>query len=304
MVDWGYLGRKRFAESFFEQTIEHCMQLPFNLLFRHQTPVEVLGKLAAARPGLAPTGFIFHESRCGSTLVARMLATLEKNVVISEARLIDAIVRASFQTRATSDEQGVAWLRWLVSAYAQPRFGNELHLFIKFDAWSIVDLPFLRRAFPDVPWIFLYRDPVEVMVSQMNQRALHTVPGTMDPALIGLDHETVGRVEPEEYVARVLAAICQAALRQHADGLLINYKQLPEAVCSSISKFFGVGWTEAEMEKMLGVTRRDAKDPSGVFRADSARKRDQATERVREAANRWLYPIYEELEAVRLSEKF
>ena len=84
-VDWCYLGTDAFIEPFFEDTIRRMLRRPFNLLFRHQTPIDALGEWHAAQPGLPPTGFIFHMSRCGSTLAARLLAALPRNVVISEA---------------------------------------------------------------------------------------------------------------------------------------------------------------------------------------------------------------------------
>ncbi len=100
MVDWGYLGERRFTDPFFEQTIGRCVRHPADLLFRHQTPLEFLGELAERRPGLTPTGFIFHLSRCGSTLISQMLAAAPKHVVISEASPIDAILRAHFHDAA------------------------------------------------------------------------------------------------------------------------------------------------------------------------------------------------------------
>src|ERR1700737_4120147 len=84
MVDWVYLGKQRFEESFFDQTIERCLCNPFNLLFRQQTPIGVLGQWSEVRPGLRPTGFIFHISRSGSTLISQLLAALPWNIVISE----------------------------------------------------------------------------------------------------------------------------------------------------------------------------------------------------------------------------
>src|SRR6185503_11157533 len=45
VVDWCYLGSRRFTEPFFEQTIHSCMGLPFNLLFQHQTSIEMLAEL-------------------------------------------------------------------------------------------------------------------------------------------------------------------------------------------------------------------------------------------------------------------
>ena len=88
MVDWGCLGKERFTDPLFEQTIDVCLRHPFNLLFRHQTPIELLGEVAATFPMVPPSGFIFHLSRCGSTLVSQMLAALPQNIVT--AVLIDA----------------------------------------------------------------------------------------------------------------------------------------------------------------------------------------------------------------------
>jgi hypothetical protein len=303
MVDWCYLGRHRFQDSFFDQTVGQCMLEPFNLLFRHQTPMQVLGELNEARPGLQPNGFIFHLSRSGSTLVSRMLSALPKNIVISEARPVDSTLRSPFQNATVTDERRTTWLRWMVSALAQQRRGDEENLFIKFDAWNISDVPVIRQAFPDVPWIFIYRDPVEVLVSQMDHRGAHMVPGVINPLLFGMDSNTVIEMEPEDYCAKVLAAICEAALQYHPHGgMLINYTQLPEAVWSSISKFFGLSFTEAEMQIVRDVARLDAKNAALVFRNDSAKKQEQATDRIREAANRWLYPLYEELESRRVSQ--
>src|SRR5215208_1425097 len=95
-VDWCYPGERRFTDPFFDQTVEQCLRHPFNLLFRHQTPIETLGQRHESHPGLPPAGFIFHLSRCGSTLITQMLAALAKNVVISEAAPIDSVLRARF----------------------------------------------------------------------------------------------------------------------------------------------------------------------------------------------------------------
>ena len=302
IVDWCYLGEQRFTNPFFSQSVEVCLSRPFNLLFRHQTPIQVLGKRHKIRPGLAPNGFIFHMSRCGSTLISQMLAAVSHNIVISEAGLIDSAIRPTSGSSGT-EEQRIEWLRWVVSALGQSRLGTERHFFIKFDAWSILDLPLVRRAFPAVPWIFLYRDPVEVLTSQLGHRGAHMVPGLFEPAVFGMDHNTVITVSQEEYCARVLASLCQAGLDQHQDGgMLLNYRQLPEAVWSSVLNFFGLNCTEVELESMRAAARRDAKNPYLPFAADTARREQKSTAPVREAAREWLYPLYEQLEAACLGQ--
>lgn len=301
MIDWCYLGRNTFTDPFFEQTIGGCLNHPFNLLFRHQTPIEVLRQRYEAQPGLEPSGFIFHMSRSGSTLISRMLAALPQNIVISEARPIDVILRAHFKDESVGPRRRSAWLRWMVSALAQPRLGAEKHFFIKFEAWQIFELPMIRLAFPNVPWIFVYRDPVDVLVSQMENFG-QILPSVLHPSLLGNDTALLGTMAPEEYYARVLAAICRAA-REHQPngGLLINYRQLPDAVAASISEFFGITWSVGETENMRGATKVHSKEPGKAFKNDSTTKHEKATDQVREAARQWLYPVYEELESTRLA---
>jgi hypothetical protein len=298
VVDWCYLGRRRFKEPFFSETIGNALAEPFNLLFRHQTPIEVLGQWHEASPGLKPTGLIFHSSRCGSTLITQSLAAVNGTIVVSEAAPLDSALRSGHGL--VTEDQRILWFRWMVSALGQKSLGNEKHFFIKFDAWNISELPLISRAFPGVPWIFTYRDPVEILVSQLDHRGAHMVPGVINPKLFGMTLEELTTVEPEEYCARVLAAICRAGLQFHANGgLLINYRQLPEVTWGSISEFFGVSWTEAELEMMNTAARRNSKSPHAAFTEDSNKKQQRASERIRAAAHKWVLPVYEELEAAR-----
>lgn len=296
MVDWCFLGEERFTDSFFQQTIEWRLQHPFHLLFRHQTPIEALSEWHERQPGLRPTGFIFHMSRCGSTLISRMLAALPQNVVLSEPPPIDKLLRL-----LANDEQRLTRLQGMVSALGQPRQGNERHLFIKFDSWSAADLPLISRAFPETPWVFVYRNPVEVLMSHAREPGSQTIPGVLDPHWLGLDLASAGRMPLMEYTARVLARICQSALEHHhsVPGRLINYSQLPSVVWSQLSGFFGIEWSEQDHEILRRATQQHAKDPARTFVADAEAKRQAAPAIVREMAESFLQPLYAELEAAR-----
>jgi hypothetical protein len=194
-------------------------------------------------------------------------------------------------------------LRWIIGALGHRRGGGEQHFYIKFDCWSALDLNLIERAFPDVPWIFVYRDPLEILVSQLRRRGAHMVPGVLEPSLLGLDEADVARMPTEEYCARVLASVCESVLRSFRNerALLINYTQLPEAVCSTIAKFFGVEYTDAEQERMLRAAQFDAKNPSMNFVGDTGRKRLEASDTLRAATDRWVRPLYEQLEELRLA---
>jgi hypothetical protein len=302
-VDWVLLGDERTTEPFFEQTIGHAMHHPFNMLFRHRTQMAALLELQQINPGAPPQGFIFHMSRCGSTLVSQMLASLPRNIVLSEAPPIDAVLRAHAKFPHITDEQRIDWFRGMVSALGQRRHEAERDLFIKFDSWHLLDLPLIERAFPGVPWIFLYREPVEVMASHLRNRGGQMLPGYIKPEWLDLDMETVSRLSLDEYCARVLAKFCETAL-QHKDvgrSLFVNYKQLPDIFFSSLMDHFQVSYTPDELERMRGVTQFNAKNPGITFASDTEDKQKAVTDEVRQLATRWVGPLYEELEVARLA---
>ena len=301
-LDWGFVGENRFTESFFEQTIARCLRHPANLLFRHETSLDVLEELLAARLGLAPSGFVFHLSRCGSTLVAQMLASLASTVVISEARPIDQVLRAHFKNPAADDAVKVRWLRGLLNALGQPRTGRERHFFVKLDSWHVLQLPLLAKAFPQVPWIFLYRDPVEVMVSQARQPGGQMVPGVIEREFPGLNPPEFTSLD--ERCAWVLARVCDAAVahRSCGRGRLVHFRELPGMVTRWLPKFFGMDCSEAELAQMRHAAQFNAKTPSLNYEDDSAAKQREATAALKELARRWIAGPYEKLEQLRAAQ--
>ena len=301
LVEWCYLGAGRFTHAFFDTTIQHALEMPFNSLFRHQTPMEVLGEWHARSPGLKPTGFIFHMSRCGSTLVAQLLASLANSVVLSEAGPIDALVRSHLRAPDVPANQRIDWLRWVVSALGQRRTGAEQYYFIKLDSRSIAHLAFVRQAFPDVPWIFLYRDPVEVMVSNLRTPSAATIPGIVGLDLLHLPFSQVAVMSLEEYTARVLGVFCESASRclPQKLGKPIHYRQLPEAVWEGLPGHFGYQLSAADVARMRDIAGLNVKDPQQRFSSDSESKQREASAQARELAEQWIGPHYRRLETLR-----
>jgi len=296
-VDWCFLGKERLTEPFFDDSIAKRFRQPFNLLFRHQTPIEFLDAPDYFSNGLKPTGFIFHLSRCGSTLISQMLAALEQNVVISEASPIDFVLR----TPQIPDQQRVKWLQNMINALGQKRNSFEENFFIKFDSWNTSELSLIKRAFPEVPWIFLYRNPVEIIVSHIRQRGAHMVPGLIGKIVPGLSFKKSLQIPPEEYCARVLGEICKNALQslKSGEGLAVNYTELPDALNTKILKHFNVSLNQKKREKMLGAAKFNAKSPQMNFVGDTEKKKREAGAAAVEAAEKFVNPYYKELEKIR-----
>jgi hypothetical protein len=296
-VLWSYFGEQRLREPFFEGNVHQCFLKPFNRLFGHVTPIAKLPEWLAAHPGLPPRGFIFHMSRCGSTLVSQMLAASDRNLVVSEAAPVDTIVRAKDTRAELIDDQHVEWLTSMIAALGQPRC-REQNFFVKTLSSHATALPLFRRAFPSVPWIFLYRDPVEVLVSHLHSPSNQMIQTAPTGNLYAGKSQRRLRLES---LASTLAKICASAVRHYreGDGLLVNYRELPDALWNRILPHFGVSCSKSDRTATRKVARYDAKTPGFVFAPDAESKQRAATALIRAVASKHLGEVYERLEALR-----
>ncbi|HLX64568.1 MAG TPA: sulfotransferase [Planctomycetota bacterium] len=291
-VDWTWLGERRCVEPFFDQTVA-ALRAQEDVSKRYrESGAEALEQVGER---LAPSGFVYHLSRCGSTLVAQILAALESTVVISEPNVVNALLERS---RAGAERaEIVGLLRGAIGALGQKRTARERHYFLKFSSRAIHELALIREAFPDVPWVFLYRDPVEVLAAHVEHSRGRLAPGLAESGLAEGDAAELRQMAPAEFWARALRNCCAAALRFCGDGrsLLVNYEQLPDVVWGGLAQFFGVDFSAEEIEAMRCAARFDAKNPGRVFEGDREQRRAAGAE-VREMAERWVMAQYRRLE--------
>src|SRR5262249_7044160 len=219
---------------------------------------------------MTPSGSIFPTSRCGSPLISHMLAALDRALVISEAPAIDDVLSADVHVPRVREGEQVQWLRAVVSALGQAQAGQDLY-FIKLDAWHTHKLPLLHRAFPTTPWIFVYRDPIEVLASQLRNPSMFALPGAMAPGMLAMDVADITTLSREVWCVRVLAGFCGAALRFRTTlhGLCVNYTQLPEAVWTTLASHCAITFSPEDVARMRQAARFDAKRPALPFQPDS-----------------------------------
>ncbi|MDB5678680.1 hypothetical protein [Sphingomonas bacterium] len=281
--DWAWFGDAPLREPMYEDSVRNAAALPFNRMFRTRTSLDALIGDAAHHDVAAPSGFVFHMSRCGSTLAGRMLMAVPGHAVASEPEPLDAVIQWATLSGASHDDR-VAALRAIVGALGRDRTVGQRRFFIKFDAWHALALPLIRAAFPDVPWIFLYRDPVEVIMSHQAEPGLHYVPGVLPPALIGID--TADSTSPADYTARILARICGAAVDHWplGGGLAVRFDDIYAAMTTTVPAHFGFRTEADERAAMTAATAVDAKRPSAPFTPDSVAKQKMASADVIAAA--------------------
>src|ERR1041384_334996 len=86
---WMEMSGIDLTAPFFHQTVERARRENRAERF---TEFDVLLQLEKQLDSVEPTGFIFHSSRCGSTLVANACRAVSNSLVLSEASAIDKVI--------------------------------------------------------------------------------------------------------------------------------------------------------------------------------------------------------------------
>ena len=295
-VDWCWFGEQRLTRPFFRDDVEQALRLPFNQALRRETGLQALLDWQAASPGLIPGAFIFHASRCGSTLMAQMLAGLHRNIVLSEPPPLDSLLRVH-RTDPNSAARQPALVAALLSAFGQRRQGDERQLMVKLDAWNAFEASLLQALYPQTPRLFLYRDPLEIAVSQLRQSGRHCVPGLLGPSAL----DDIQAAPPEQYIARTIGRILEGGLELclAQGGIPVNYLELPEALVGRLHPHLGL--QEIDAPRLREVASFNAKQPGIHFNADGQSKRNEADSTLRAAIEQWARKPYEALEQLRRS---
>ena len=304
-LSWLDMSGVDLDEPFFQQTVERAKNENRREVF---TEFDVLLQLEKVLNSVAPTGFIFHSSRCGSTLVANACRAINSSIVLSEANAIEKLI-ARFITDAPEGSVKEAiysvFLRGVVHALAQRRKENEQHLIVKFACCSFAQFERIRRIWPGVPWLLLYRDPVETMVSNLTD----VPPWLLDTdrrvlaSIIGVSTAEAEGMRLEEICARTIGSFYSLAHRLAPDGgMLLNYNQLSLPVICRVLNLFHLVPSAEEMEAISTGSRIYSKEASGArtFVADAEVKQQGASGLIRSLADRWALEPYRQLEERRL----
>lgn len=298
-VTWLDLGGRPLTDSKFRFNVQHRLaEAPSAACF--STPLAPDWGLDSA----PIHGFIFMMHRCGSSLLAKVLAADPQSVVIAEPTALQEglwEVLTSGWTREPGPE-AVSVLRGLIQALVRRRVGSERGAWLKFDTFHGLYMHLLRAAFPEVPCLFLYREPLEVLASAMRlpSAQLARVKGSpASAAWAGLPAEEIAGMPDEHYLEAVYARVLQVALAPPGPLTLLRYRELrAEHLEAILHGAFGWSPSAEALPGMLEQFRYDAKTDraSRAFTDDSAAKRAEARPLMLEVARR-LQPLIERLDA-------
>ena len=152
----------------------HCAKVRYRVnlhdYMKHATLYDAKPK--AATKALHLTAVVFHESRCGSTLVSNALVAMNptKHRVYSEsAPPIDALRTICGETyHSCTPKVASRILQQVVYAMSRTNDLREERVFFKIQSVGTRNIEVFQLAFPKVPFLFVYRDPVQVLMSQLS----------------------------------------------------------------------------------------------------------------------------------------
>lgn len=259
-----------FSEPFFDDTISRLRSAPKNQRrFKSLAAVELLPAWAAAiRINRSPTAIIFHVSRCGSTLLSQLLALRAAHMVLSELPFLDAMLRLPYINTTVSTERAASLAHAALQLYVHSSVEQPTHIFLKSDSWHLHFYEALRKLYPAVPFILLYRDPWEVLQSQQRRRGMQSVPGLIEPAIFGFTAGEDAETDLDVYMASVLKTYFEkmiAIASVDKTSVLVNYNEGALAAMHKIAEATGLKLDAAYLEAISVRAGYHGKYPGELF---------------------------------------
>ena len=281
------------TEPFHDEYLSRCWQR--SALDQLVTPQSTLRALAACVgrvPKAQPAGFIFHLSRCGSTLLSGCLSELDDAVVFSESPVLTEVLLDP----ALSPQDKRAHVECLIDLKAS--LFSRRRVVVKWNAWDIFQWDLLRGLYPAVPVVALVRDPVEILASHHALAGRHM---SGDPSLVCVAPVFLASTGSSvlEHRIRVLEGLMQAMVRLIAlpGTAHLDYRQLDGDTVMQIAGMFGLGCGAAEQSRMAQRGQSNAKFPGTRFESDLARKATVFSTDEAQIIRRRLSPLHRTLVA-------
>ena len=242
-----------------------------------------------------PTAFIFHISRCGSTLISQMLGIQPSNIILSEVPFFDDLLR--YGKKHDCMPAILPQLKAAVALYGANRSGKYKQLFIKTDSWHIHFYKKLRALYPAVPFFLLYRKPDEVLRSQQKKRGMQAIPNLLEADIFGFDKVKISTMPLDEYMGIVIESYLTGflnILQNDKAAFAINYHDGAMQVVNTIASVTNLQITDET--KLLMQTRAGfhAKFPEQVFSEEMPE--EQIPDFLKKS-----FELYDKIEQIRLS---
>ncbi|MCA1199564.1 hypothetical protein K9B35_16470 [Sphingomonas sp. R647] len=257
-----------------------------------------------------PSAVVLHAGRCGSTLVSRSLSRMSRCHVVSEPQAVNAVLGVDGIWPFKSHKARCEALRQVIAALTRSARPDQDRVILKLSSWNALHLPLIEEVLPDVPKLFVYRQPEEILVSLRDAPAgwMRRAADPVQTKLFLGGAAPTGRhalAFAAQVLGRIFAMVADAASRPGAAGrwLLIPYSELPGALNGKIPAWLGLHPSVVDLERIADAAAIHTKDANGKrpFEPDSARKRAAVTPELAELAARFVNAAHDYLDRLRVA---
>lgn len=224
---------------------------------------------------LQPKGWIFHGSRSGSTLLARLIGCDPLALVLSEPTVLNELAGLP---AVDSPLRVASLVLGLGGRFTPP----QEYSIVKLSSYLTPHLATYGKAFPDVPWVYLLRSPAEIVASHLDR------PGRW--------FEGSGKETGARHLLTMLEQGYRAVLEAYEGGRgrILSYRPDFASVRDSALEHFSLSWNEPIRARAEELSKRHSHhDRPFIPRPPNP----EAQRLVLELGGSQLATLYEELRA-------
>jgi hypothetical protein len=256
------------TEPFQDEYISRCRQkILLNQIVQPRTSLDGLSFQYQSQfiAKVQPAGFIFHLSRCGSTLVSGCFSELDSSCIFSESPVLTSILLDDNLTSA----QQQTYLQQLIDLQAGV-FPERTNIIVKWNAWDIFRWDLIRTIYPKVPVLFLVRNPLDILASHQRSVGRH-MSGDLSMVafhpVFSMANKTVSLLDYRIHVLQSLLF----EMRQHysqPEVRFLDYRLMNAESMVDIAHHFNLQIKPIEYSKMQERMRFHSKKTDQLFHTD------------------------------------
>ena len=267
--------------------------------FSFTTDLNILQNNKLFLDNKVPSGFIFHMSRCGSTVLTNSLSKTNNVITHSPVsfKFWKYITKNWTEPYTNIEDDRIAMYKNLLFSMGK----KNKKTFFKFCSFETYFLPLVMELFPKKPFLFIFREPLEVLVSLLNYspRWVRDRKSNFGLFFTDISPSEIKKINLLNYFEKILINILSTVLKTSNPNIhYLNYIRLkPQYIEEILKKAFTYHPTQNEIKKMQLQFKYYSKGKNlKHFIPDSEKKKKLVTPQIKICAENLLKDIYKKLE--------
>lgn len=270
LLDWIFMNDVPFTRPFFDETISAFKtknSLEQNPKTKRTSTLDFLFEVADFVEAVPVELFIFHTSRCGSTLITQALCIDKTKIVVPEYLMIDAILRMNETDNCITLEKRHKLLKALIRVIGQKRFKEQQSMVIKLESWQFIFFNDLKKLFPESKQCIIFRDPDATFSSIQKMPAMQFVPEIVNPELFRIGFSREDYI-PNEYFNQVMQSMyvfIREIASSNQEVLLLDYNNGMKDNIEKLISFMNYSFSETVFSAIFERLGKHSKHPQEIF---------------------------------------